>query len=99
MTTTSATTSTGTVVTSGSTTYIASTASGLDTASLVSAAVAQKTAVADSIDAEVTANKNKISAYSDIQTLLNAMASSVDSLASAANLSSATTSAYAGTTA
>lgn len=99
MTSTSSTTSTGTVVTSGSTTYIASTASGLDTASLVAAAVATKTAAADTIDAEVTANKNKISAYSDIQTLLGAMASAVDGLASAANLSSGTDSAYTGTTA
>lgn len=99
MTSTSSTTSTGTVVTSGSTTYIASSASGLDTASLVAAAVAQKTAVADSIDAEVTANKNKISAYSDIQTLLNTLAASVDGLASSANLSSGTDSVYTGTAA
>ncbi|MGA0601201.1 flagellar filament capping protein FliD [Caulobacter sp. KR2-114] len=99
MTSTSATTSSGAVVTSGSTTYIASSASGLDTASLVSAAVATKTKVADSIDAQVTANKNRISAYADVQTLLNALSSSVDALASAANLSSGTTSAWAGTTA
>ena len=99
MTSTSATTSTGTVVTSGSTTYIASTASGLDTSSLVAAAVATKTAAADTIDAQVTANKAKISAYTQVQTLINAVSSSVGALASAANIPSGSTSAFDATAA
>jgi flagellar hook-associated protein 2 len=99
MTTTSSTTSTGTVVTTGSTTYISSTASGLDTSSLIAAAMATKTATADTIDAEVTTNKNKITAYTDIQTLVNAVSSAIDTLASATNLTSDTTSAFADTTA
>lgn len=81
-------------MTSGSTTYISSSASGLDTSSLIKTAVATKTSAADTIDAKVTANKNKISAYSDIQTLVNALSSSVDSLASATNLSTGVTSVF-----
>ena len=96
MTTTSAT-GTGTVVTVGSTTYISSTASGLDTSSLISAAVATMTAPATTIDAQITTNQNMISAYSDVQTLLTNLSTSIDALASSTNLSSDTTSAFANT--
>lgn len=91
MTSTSATTSTGSVATSGSTTYIQSTASGLDTNSLIDAAVAQKTARADTLDAQVTANKSKISAYQTLQGLLTQIQSSMTALASSTFTSTAAT--------
>lgn len=81
MTTTS---STSTVVTSGSTTYISSTASGLDTDSLIEAAVAQKTARADTIDAKITANQSKITAYETLQGLLSDISDALSDLASPA---------------
>ena len=86
MTTTSTTTSTGastssSVNTLGSTTYLTGTASGLDTQSLITAAVAQKTAPADTLDAQVTANKTKIAAYQQLQTLVNALSTSMSQLA------------------
>ncbi len=93
--TTSSITSTGTVVTTGSTTYISSTASGLDTSAIITAAVATKTAPADVIDAQVTTNTAKIAAYSDVQTLVNALSASVDLLASATNIPTGYTSAFA----
>jgi flagellar hook-associated protein 2 len=96
MTTTSAT-GTGTVVTTGSTTYISSTASGLDTSSLISAAVATMTAPVTTIDAQISTNQNKISAYSDVQILLSDLSSSIDALTSSTNLSTGTTSAFANT--
>ena len=92
--TTSSITSTGTVVTTGSTTYISSTASGLDTSSIITAAVATKTAPADVIDAQVTTNTSKIAAYSDVQTLVNALSASVDLLASATNIPTGYSSAF-----
>lgn len=75
------TTSTGSVVTSGSTTYISSTASGLDTDSLVSAAVAQRTSRADTIEAKVTANQAKITAYETLQGLVNDISDALEALA------------------
>jgi len=93
------TSSSGTVVTTGSTTYISSTASGLDTSSLIAAAMATKTAGADTIDAEVTANTTKISAYTDVQTLIAAVSSSIDDLASTSNLTSGTVSLWTTTAA
>lgn len=99
MSTVSSTSSTGTVVTTGSTTYISSTASGLDTASLINTAVATKSAMATTLNAEVTANKSKISAYSEVQTLMSSLSSSIDALASTTNLSSGVSSAFASKTA
>jgi flagellar hook-associated protein 2 len=84
-------TSTATVSTSGSSTYVTSTASGLDTDAIIDAAVAQKTARADTIDAKVTANKTKISSYQSLQTLLQAVTDSMSNLASAAYSSISTT--------
>ncbi len=75
-------TSTSSVSTSGSSTYVTGTASGLDTDAIIDAAVAQKTARADTIDAKVTANKTKISSYQTLQTLLQAVSDSMSSLAS-----------------
>jgi flagellar hook-associated protein 2 len=93
------TSSSGTVVTTGSTTYISSTASGLDTSSLIAAAMATKTAAADTIDAQVTANTTKISAYTDVQSLINAVSTSIDDLASTPNLTSGTVSLWTTTAA
>jgi flagellar hook-associated protein 2 len=75
---------TSTVSTNGSTTYLSGTVSGLDTSSLVAAAVAQKTARADTLDAKVTANTSKISAYQNLRSLLTAITDSLSSLKSVA---------------
>jgi flagellar hook-associated protein 2 len=95
MTTTTGVSNTGSVVTVGSTTYVQSTASGLNTASLIQAALATQTAMADTIDAEVTSNEQKISAYSDVQSLVNSLSSSIDALASSTDLTVGTTSLFA----
>ncbi len=84
-------TSTSTVSTSGSTTYLSGTVSGLDTDSLVTAAVAQKTARADTLDAKVTANTTKISSYQTLQSLLSDITTSMSSLKSVAYSSLSTT--------
>jgi len=94
MTTTTGISNTGSVVTLGSTTYIQSTASGLDTASLIQTALATQTAMADTIDTEITSNQQMISAYSDVQSLVNSLSSSIDALASSTNLTSGTTSLF-----
>lgn len=77
-------TTTSSVSTNGSTTYLSGTISGLDTTSLVDAAVAQKTARADTLDAKVTANTTKISSYQTLQSLLSSITSSMSSLKSVA---------------
>jgi flagellar hook-associated protein 2 len=77
-------TTTSTVSTSGSTTYLTGTISGLDTDSLIEAAVAQKTARADTLDAKVTTNTTKISAYQSLQSLLTDITDSLSSLKSVA---------------
>lgn len=99
MTSVATTSSTGTVVTTGSTTYIESSASGLDTSSLISTAVTTMNEPAVALQTQVTTNTNKISAYTEVQTLMNALSTSVDSLASATNVASGTTSAFDNTTA
>jgi flagellar hook-associated protein 2 len=83
--------STGTVSTSGSTSYVSGAISGLDTNALIDAAVAQKTARADTIDVKVTANQAKISAYQNLQTLLQAVSDSMSNLATATYSSVSTT--------
>jgi flagellar hook-associated protein 2 len=80
----STSTTTGQVNTSGSTSYVTGTASGLDTESLITAAVAKYAERADSLDAKVTANKTKIAAYQQLQTLINALSTSMSKLASQA---------------
>lgn len=97
--TTTSTTSTGastssSVATLGSTTFLTGTASGLDTQSLINAAVAQKTAPADTLDAKVTANKTKIAAYQQLQTLVTALSTSMSQLASPAFSSISSTTAF-----
>jgi flagellar hook-associated protein 2 len=77
-------TTTSTVSTSGSTSYLTGTISGLDTDSLIEAAVAQKTARADTLDAKVTANTTKISAYQSLQSLLTDITDSLSALKSVA---------------
>jgi flagellar hook-associated protein 2 len=84
-------TTTSSVSTSGSATYVTGTASGLDTDAIIDAAVAQKTARADTIDAKVTANKTKISSYQTLQTLLQAVSDSMSDLASSTYSSISTT--------
>lgn len=76
-----ATTSTAGVSTSSGVSYITSTASGLDTDALIEAAVEQKTARADTIDATVTANEAKIAAYEELQTLVAAVSEAIEGLA------------------
>ena len=83
------TTSTGvgtssSVSTLGGSTFITGTASGLDTQSLITAAVAQKTAPADALDAKVTANKAKIASYQQLQTMVTALSTSMSQLAAPA---------------
>jgi len=75
-------TTTSSVSTSGSTSYVTGTVSGLDTDAIIDAAVAQKTARADTIDAKVTANKTRISSYQTLQSLLQAVSGSMSDLAS-----------------
>ncbi|WP_374569815.1 flagellar filament capping protein FliD [Phenylobacterium sp.] len=91
---TTTTSSTSTVVTSGSTTYISSTASGLDTDALVEAAVAQKTQRADTIDSKITANEAKISAYESLQSMLSDISSALSDLAAPAYSSLGATNAF-----
>ncbi len=79
---TSTTSTTGTVSTSSSTSYISGTISGLDTDALIEAAVAQKTARADTIDLKVTANESKISAYETLEGLLTDISDSMADLKS-----------------
>ncbi|WGM40643.1 flagellar filament capping protein FliD [Caulobacter sp. NIBR1757] len=75
-------TSSASVVTTGSSSYVSSTVSGLDTDSLVEAAVAQKTARADTIDAQVEVNEAKIAAYQKLQALGTAVSDALESLKS-----------------
>ena len=75
-------TSISTVSTSGSSTYLTGTISGLDTEALIEAAVTQKTARADTLDAKVTTNTTKISAYQTLQGLLDDITGAMSSLKS-----------------
>lgn len=75
-------TTTSAVSTSGSSSYLTGTISGLDTDALIEAAVAQKTARADTLDAKATANTAKISAYQTLQGLLDDITGAMSSLKS-----------------
>jgi len=88
-------TTTSAVSTSGSSSYLTGTISGLDTDALIEAAVAQKTARADTLDAKATANTAKISAYQTLQGLLDDITSSMSSLKSTTYSSLSTSSANA----
>jgi flagellar hook-associated protein 2 len=75
-------TTTSSVSTASSTSYVTGTISGMDTDALIEAAVAQKTARADSIDLKVTANEAKITAYETLNDLLTAISDSMADLKS-----------------
>ena len=69
------------VSSSGTRSYVTSTASGLDTDALIETAVAQKTQRADTLDARVSANEEKISAYQEVQDLVGAIVDAMAELA------------------
>ena len=85
-------TTTSSVSTASSTSYLTGTISGLDTDSLIAAAVAQKTARADTIDLKVTANEAKITAYESLNDLLTAISDSMADLKSTTYSALSTTS-------
>ena len=89
-------TSTSAVSTSGSTSYLTGTISGLDTDALIEAAVTQKTARADTLDAKVTTNTTTISSYQTLRGLLDDITSTMSSLKSTAysSLSTSTGNAF-----
>jgi len=72
---------TSTLVQSGSRTYVASTASGLDTSALVDIAYEQAAAPAVRIDAQVSENAAEISAYEQMLTLTSDLQAAVAQLA------------------
>ncbi|PCI32488.1 MAG: flagellar hook protein [Alphaproteobacteria bacterium] len=72
----------GAVIQNDNTTYISSISSGLDTNSLVEAAVAQKTAPADRIDIKVEENDLKAEAYKELQKLSLELENSLNKLSS-----------------
>lgn len=57
-----------------------SSGTGIDYATLIDAAVAARTTPADRIDTKITANDAKIAAYTELQTLLQAVNDSIDGL-------------------
>ncbi|MCD8566412.1 MAG: flagellar filament capping protein FliD [Alphaproteobacteria bacterium] len=79
--------STGTLATSGTTTYVYGTASELDTSALVETAVAAKTQKADQIDIKIDENDAKISAYEELSDLAQALQDSLEQLKSVTGLS------------
>jgi flagellar hook-associated protein 2 len=89
------TTSNTAVNVSGTTTYLTGTASGIDTASLIAAAVAQKTQRADTLDAKVTTNTTKIASYQQLQSLIDGLSTSMGKLAASNNGLDTTTNAFA----
>ncbi|PWC32973.1 flagellar filament capping protein FliD [Azospirillum sp. TSO35-2] len=84
MTTVSSTSSTTTTTTAASTGYAALSSSdsgtGIDYATLIEAKVQARLVKSDRIDAKITANEAKISAYTDLQDLLQTVNSSIDGL-------------------
>lgn len=71
---------TGGVSTQGSRTFYFGTASGLDTAALIEAAYNQRVAEADKLDTRVTSNTKKYDAYTKLQTLSQAVQTSLTTL-------------------
>lgn len=77
----STTTSSSTAASTGYSALKASdSGTGLDYSALIEAAVAARLTRADRIDSKITANQAKISAYGTMQTLLQAVNSSIDGL-------------------
>lgn len=72
----------GAVIQSDNKTYISSISSGLDTNSLVTAAVAQKTVPADRIDIKVEKNDLRIESYKELQSLSLELEKSLEGLSS-----------------
>lgn len=72
--------SVGTLTTSGSSTYISGTTSGLDTDALVENAVAANNDKADKIDIRVEENQSKIDGYEEYYSLSSALQDSLSSL-------------------
>lgn len=70
----------GTVSQAGTRVFIGGTASGIDTAALIDAAVQQKTFKADRLDIEIDDNTAKIAAYSELQSLADNFKQSLASL-------------------
>jgi flagellar hook-associated protein 2 len=70
----------GSLAQSGSRIFITGTASGLDTAGLIEAAVAQKTFKADKIDIQIADNSAKKAAYSQLQSLSQNVQSALERL-------------------
>lgn len=91
--------STGTITTSGTTTYVSGTSSGLDTDSLVENAVAAYTAEADTIDVKVEENDEIIAAYEEYYGLATAVQDSLETLKSITGYSSSETNVFESRTA
>lgn len=70
----------GTVSQVGTRVFVGGTASGIDTAALIDAAVQQKTFRADRLDIEIDENSSKIAAYNQLQSLANNFVSSLNAL-------------------
>lgn len=90
----STTIDTGTVVTSGSTTYVSGSSSGIDTEALVEAGYEAKLAAADSIDVKITENESIISAYEELQSLSQDLIDALDPLKTTYGYSSTDDSVY-----
>lgn len=78
--------STGTLSQSGSTIFISGTTSGLNTSALIEAAVAQKTYKADQIDIQIEDNTALKGAYDELQSLSQAVQSSLEALSGSTSL-------------
>lgn len=74
--------STGTVSTSGSSTYLSGVSSGLDTDALVEAGYQAKLAASTTYKDKITLNESKISAYQTLQTNLAALQDAANALRS-----------------
>jgi flagellar hook-associated protein 2 len=74
------TSSTSTVVTQGTKTYVAGGASKINTSALVEAAYKQRLAEADKIDVRVKKNTDKQSAFNELQTLSKSLQTSLTQL-------------------
>jgi flagellar hook-associated protein 2 len=73
---------------SGTTSYVSGYSSGLDTQALIDAAVAQKTAKADRLDDRIAINASRISAFQELDQLLENLQSSIAGLSASAVMSS-----------
>ncbi len=71
---------TGGITTQGSRTFFFGTSSGLDTAALIEAAYNQRVAEADKLDVRVEKNRARFDAYTQLQTLSQAVQTSLASL-------------------